>query len=65
MIKYVKNYSIYELRGFIKHNGNEKSGHNYAFCKNMFDDKWNEYNDRNFSLIINEPKIYKIFFYAI
>ena len=39
------NCSIYELRGFIKHSGNENFGHNYAFCKNMFDDKWYEYND--------------------
>ena len=62
LIKYIKNYSIYELRGFIKHNGDEKSGHNYAFCKNMFDDKWYEYNDKKCSPIINEPKLDKIFF---
>ena len=62
LIKYVNNYTIYELRGFIKHDGNEKSGHNYAFCKNMFDDKWYKYNDSNCSLINNEPKLDKIFF---
>ena len=39
LIKNVNNNSIYELRGFIKHSGNANGGHNYAFCKNMFDDK--------------------------
>ena len=62
LIKYNKNYSFYELRGFIKHKGDENSGHNYAFCKNMFDDKWYIYNDNNCSLINNEPKLDKIFF---
>ena len=36
----------YELIGLIKHFGDEKSGHNVAFCKNYFDNKWYEYNDR-------------------
>ena len=54
--------SIYELRGFIKHEGDEKSGHNYAFCKNMFDDEWYEYNDSICRNIKNEPKLNKIFF---
>ena len=62
LIKNCKNYSIYELRGFIKHDGDEKSGHNYAFCRNMFDDKWYKYNDSVCSLINNEPKLDKIFF---
>ena len=35
----------YELIGFIKHIGGEKSGHNIAVCKNFFDNKWYEYDD--------------------
>ena len=62
IIKHFKNNSIYELRGFIKHDGNVKTGHNYAFCKNMFDDKWYKYNDSNCSLINDKPKLDKIFF---
>ena len=62
IIKYVKNNSIYELRGFIKHYGKENSGHNLAFCKNMFDDKWYQYNDSICSSIDGEPKLDKIFF---
>ena len=54
--------SIYELRGFIKHEGDEKSGHNYAFCKNMFDDKWYEYNDDKCRDVYGEPNLNKIFF---
>lgn len=46
--------------GFIKHFGDEKSGHNLAYCKNMFDDKWYEYNDS----ICNpcDPDLQRIFF---
>ena len=35
----------YELIGFIKHFGNEKSGHNVAYTRNIFDNKWYCYND--------------------
>jgi len=62
IIKKVKINSIYELRGFIKHSGNENSGHNFAFCKNMFDDKWYEYNDSFCRPINNEPELDRIFF---
>jgi len=65
MSKIIKNNkinSIYELRGFIKHSGNENYGHNYAYCKNMFDDRWYEYNDSICSPLENEPKLDKIFF---
>ena len=62
IIKNLENNLIYELRGFIKHSGSEKSGHNYAFCKNMFDDKWYKYNDSICSSIENEPELDKIFF---
>ena len=37
--------STYELIGFISHLGDNINGHNYSFCKNMFDNKWYEYND--------------------
>ena len=62
IIKQGKNNSIYELRGFIKHFGDEKSGHNYSICKNMFDDKWYSYNDSICKPIDNELKLDKIFF---
>ena len=42
----------YELIGLIKHFGDAKSGHNVAFCKNYFDNKWYEYNDRT-TIIFN------------
>ena len=43
--------------GFIKHFGDEKSGHNLAYCKNMFDDKWYEYNDSKCNLINGKPTL--------
>lgn len=61
LIKRTKINSIYELRGFIKHLGDESSGHNYSFCKNMFDDKWYEYNDSYCIPIEGEPSLDKIF----
>ena len=36
---------IYQLIGFIKHYGNEKDGHNVAYTKNIFNDKWYKFND--------------------
>jgi len=68
MGKIIKNHinnSIYELREFIKHIENEKCGHNFAFCKNMFDDKWYEYNDNICTTINGESKLDNIFFYVI
>ena len=62
LIRKIENNSIYELRGFIKHSGNENSGHNYSFCKNMFDDKWYEYNDSSCLAVEGEPELDKIFF---
>ena len=62
LIKKIKNNSIYELRGLIKHSGDENSGHNFAFCKNMFDDLWYEYNDSVCTAIEGEPELDKIFF---
>ena len=61
IIKYTKINSIYELRGFIKHSGDEVSGHNYSFCKNMFDDKWYEYNDSCCIPIDENPTLDKVF----
>ena len=67
MEKIIKNFiyistSTYELRAFIKHEGDEKSGHNYAFCKNMFDNLWYEYNDSLCKDIIGEPNLNTAFF---
>lgn len=61
LIKNGKMSSIYELRGFIKHSGDEVSGHNYSFCKNMFDDKWYEYNDSYCIPIEGTPTLDTIF----
>ena len=61
IIKRTKINSIYELRGFIKHSGNENCGHNFAFCKNMFDDKWYEYNDNRCIPIEGKPTMDQIF----
>ena len=62
IIQTIKINSVYELRGFIKHEGDEKFGHNYSYCKNMFDDKWYEYSDAICTPIDGEPKLNKIFF---
>ena len=62
IVKNIKFNSIYELRGFIKHSGNENYGHNYAYCKNMFDDKWYKYNDNICSPLEKDPELDKIFF---
>ena len=35
----------YELIGYIKHFGSDKSGHNIAYAKNIFDKKWYCFND--------------------
>ena len=61
MGKVIKNFinfspSIYELRGFIKNNGDEYSGHNYSVLKNMFDDNWYINNDNYICRCINESE---------
>ena len=48
--------SIYELRGFIKHKGDEYFGHNYSVLKNMFDGGWCVYNDNYICRCINESE---------
>ena len=35
----------YELIGFVKHFGTDRSGHNIAYSKNLIDNKWYLYND--------------------
>ena len=62
IIRKVNNNSFYELKGFIKHSGDENSGHNYSFCKNMFNDKWYEYNDSRCIPLDNLPDMDRIFF---
>lgn len=64
-INSLKNFdSSYELVGFIKHIGNEKGGHNYAICKNMFDDKWYSYNDKKVENSKKIPSTEDSFFYC-
>ena len=41
----------YELIGFIKHLGSEKSGHNIAYSKNIFDNKWYRFDDTDVEVI--------------
>ena len=45
----------YELIGFIKHYGNEKDGHNVAYCVNMFNKKWYSYNDTQVKELEGNP----------
>ena len=51
----------YELKGFIKHYGNEKNGHNIAYSKNIFDNKWYSYNDKIVREENEHPSIEKSF----
>lgn len=45
-IEKLENFDMeYELIGYINHFGNEKSGHNVAYSKNIFDNKWYRFND--------------------
>lgn len=57
----------YELIGFIKHFGNENNGHNIAYSKNIFDNKWYEYNDSSVKEVYDNPSTNKAFllFYQI
>ena len=45
----------YKLIGFIKHYGNEKDGHNVAYCVNMFNKKWYSYNDTQVKELEGNP----------
>ncbi len=69
--KYNKNYGTsktnnYNLSGFCIHNGGLNGGHYYAVCKNIFDNKWYEYNDTSVNKINNdkilEYKPYLLFY---
>lgn len=62
--KFNKNY---ELIGFLKHYGNENRGHNVAYSKNIFDNKWYCYNDEKVEKINGYPSTEKsfLFFYQL
>ena len=47
----------YELIGFIKHYGNENSGHNIVICKNFFDSLWYVFNDSRVKHLNNSEHI--------
>ena len=51
----------YELIGFVKHFGTDKSGHNIAYSKNLLDDKWCMYNDEKVEEINEYPSTEKSF----
>ena len=58
----------YELIGFIKHYGSADDGHNIAYSKNIFDQKWYEFNDREVEAISGAPdtdKSFLLFYQAI
>jgi ubiquitin C-terminal hydrolase len=57
----------YELIGFIKHYGSAEDGHNIAYTKNIFDQKWYLFNDSKVESINGIPKTDKAFllFYQI
>lgn len=46
-VGYSKRSNIYDLVGISNHIGNLNSGHYYAYCKNIEDNKWYEFNDTN------------------
>lgn len=51
----------YELIGFIKHYGNEIDGHNIAYSKNYFDNKWYYFNDTTVQEVKGLPSTDKAF----
>jgi ubiquitin C-terminal hydrolase len=51
----------YELIGFIKHYGSEEDGHNVAYTKNIFDQKWYEFNDTKVKSIYGYPETDRAF----
>jgi len=51
----------YELIGFIIHLGSAEDGHNIAFTKNIFDQKWYKFNDNKVVSIKNNPPTDKAF----
>ncbi len=51
----------YVLIGFIKHFGNDKDGHNIAYCINMFNKKWYSFNDTQVSELRENPNTSKAF----
>jgi ubiquitin C-terminal hydrolase len=67
-IEKLKKFNMeYELIGFIKHYGSADDGHNIAYTKNIFDQKWYEFNDSKVELIKGYPQTDKAFllFYQI
>ena len=56
--KFQKNY---ELIGFVKHFGSDKSGHNVAYSKNLIDKKWYLYNDEYVKEVGEYPSTEKSF----
>ena len=57
----------YELIGFVRHLGDEKGGHNIAYSKNIFDNKWYMFNDETVKKENEDPSTDKSFllFYKI
>ena len=66
-IEKLKHFNLtYDLNGFISYVG-ENGGHNIAYCKNMFDQKWYLFNDAKVYPLDNLPKYDKalILFYTL
>ena len=61
-IEKLKKFNMeYELIGFIKHYGSADDGHNVAYTKNIFDQKWYQFNDSKVELIHGYPDTDKAF----
>ena len=58
-----KNNHIPEKENFVllSHYGNDKSGHNIAYSKNMLDNKWYSFNDEIVKEINEYPSTEKSF----
>lgn len=66
-IEKLKHFNLtYDLNGFISYVG-ENGGHNIAYCKNMFDQKWYLFNDSKVYPLDNVPQYDKalILFYTL
>ena len=55
-----KNDSLqYELQSICIHTGSLRGGHYYAYCKNILDNKWRQYNDSHVSDPLDKENVLK------
>lgn len=58
-INYKNDILEYDLHSLCIHSGSLGGGHYYAYCKNLNDNKWRQYNDTNVSKPLTEDDILK------